>query len=271
MFSNGHCLFILISMILITAGLGICCRLKPSVDRLLRIAFVMTLALEIFKMLDVMEIVPVVEPFVENGVFTYRETGGYTAFLQAEHFPYELCSLQIVFMFLAVTVRSDVWKQRIYATIYGTALIGGTIAVFLSSIAPDYDTTAAFLSSPRAWEFFIYHSLIIIVALYIGLSPECRLRFADCRWMIVTLTALDLASFYINSLCSVPVYYGGRLVGVEYAVNYFSSYNDPLGIPMPEKWQHLAYLGVRVAVGIVLIPLVYLPFLFRERRRTGNE
>lgn len=270
MFSNGHCIFILISIVLIAAGLVICCRLKPSVDRLLRIALIAALALEVFKTLYVMEIVPVVEPFVENGVFGYREIGGFTAFLEAEHFPYELCSLQIVFMFFAIMVRSDTWKHRIYATIYGTALIGGTIALLLSSIAPDYDSTAAFLSSPRAWEFFLYHSLIIIVALYIGMSRECRLRFTDFVWMIITVTVLDIASFYINSLCSVPVYYGGHLVGVEYAVNYFSSYNDPLGIPMPEKWQHLAYLGVRVAVGIVLIPLVYSPFLLRERRRTGN-
>jgi hypothetical protein len=76
----------------------------------------------------------------------------------------------------------------------------------------------------------------------------------------------------MNAICSVPVYQNDRLIGVEYAVNYFSSFNDPLGIPMPEKWMHLIYLAIRAAAAVVLIPLVYLPLFIRDwRERCSRE
>lgn len=255
---------------MIISGTVVCCLAKPPLDRLLRAFLIAAFLLEAFKMLDVLEIVPVVEPFVENGRFIYKETGKYTAFLKAEHVPFELCSMQIPFLFFAVFLKDEKWKKRFYAIIYGTAIIGGTIAVLLSSIAPEYSSTGEFLSSPRAWEFFIYHSLIIIAALYIGISKESDIHFRDLIWMLVAVVLLDYTSFYMNAICSVPVYQNDRLVGVEYAVNYFSSCNDPLGIPMPEKWMHLVYLAVRAAAGAVLIPLVYLPLYIRDRRERAT-
>ncbi len=272
MFSAGHLIFIAISFIMIIAGTVICCLRKPPLDRLLKIILILAFFLEVFKMLDVLEIVPVVDPFVENGRIIYKETGAYTAFLRTEHVPFELCSMQVFFLFFAVFLREERWKKRFYSIIYGTAIIGGTLAIFLSSIAPEYESAVSFLSSPRAWEFFIYHSLIIIAALYIGISKESDIHFKDCTWMFIAIALLDYSSFYMSAICSVPVYQHGRLVGVQYAVNYFSSYNDPLGISMPEKWMHLTYLAVRAAAALVLIPLVYLPLFIRDRReRCGRD
>ncbi len=272
MFSPGHLFFIAISFIMIISGTAICCYRRPPLDRLLKVILVVAFLLEAFKMLDVLEIVPVVEPFVENGRFVYKETGKYTAFLKAEHVPFELCSMQILFLFFAVFLKDEKWKKRFYSIIYGTAIIGGTIAILLSSIAPEYASAGAFLASPRAWEFFIYHSLIIISALYIGISKESDIHFKDCIWMIIAIVLLDYASFYMNAICSVPVYQNDRLIGVEYAVNYFSSFNDPLGIPMPEKWMHLIYLAIRAAAAAVLIPLVYSPLFIRDwRERCSRE
>ncbi len=266
MFSEGHIIFIIISCIMIAAGSVICRKLKPPADKFIKTCFFIGLALEVFRMLLSIEIVPVVEPIVENGMFSYRETGKYTAYLRTEDIPFELCSLQVLFMFLATVVKDRQRRKHIYSVIYGTALIGGTIAIALPYLAPGFASASAFLSSPLAWEFFIYHSLIITVAIYIGTDRECGIRFADCKWVLITLAVLDLASFYMNSIASVPVYQDDHLTGVEYAVNYFSSYNDPLGIPMPEKWQYLIYLAVRILLAFVLVPIVYLPFLIRERK-----
>lgn len=270
MFGTGHLIFIAISFIMIISGTVICCFRKPPLDRLLEFILIAAFLLEVFKMLDVLEIVPVVEPFVENGRFIYKETGKYTAFLKAEHLPFELCSMQIPFLFFAVFLKDEKWKKRFYSIIYGSAILGGIIAIFLSAIAPEYASTGEFLTSPQAWEFFIYHSLIVIAALYIGISKESDIHFKDCIWMLLAIALLDYASFYMNSICSVPVYQNDRLVGVEYAVNYFSSFNDPFGIPMPEKWMHLLYLAIRVAASAVLIPLVYLPLFIRDRREYGT-
>ncbi len=267
MFGKGHIAFIIISLIMILCGAALCFKRKPPVEKVLKTGFFLAAAMEMIKMLLSLEIVPVVELGLAGGEFVYRETGRYSPYLLAEHLPFELCSLQIVFLFLAVVIRSEKWKKRIYSVIYGTALIGGTMAILLSSLAPEYDSAADFLSSPRAWEFFIYHAMIIVIAVYIGFGEGCDIHFGDCKWMIAAVALLDFASFYLNSMLSVPAYLHGRLIGLEYAVNFFSSYNNPLGIVVREKWQYMIYLAIRLSAAIAVILLVYLPLYLKDRRR----
>ncbi len=267
MFGVGHIVFIIISIILILCGTAVCFAKKPPVEKVLKTGFCLAAAMEVFKMLLSLKMVPVVEPVITGGEFMYRETGRYSPYLMAEHLPFELCSLQIVFMFLAIVIKNETWKRRIYSVIYGTAIIGGTLAILLSSLAPEYDSAADFLLAPRAWEFFIYHVMIIVIALYLGFGKVCDIRFADCKWMIAAVALLDYASFYLNSMLSVPAYMNDRLIGLEYAVNFFSSYNNPLGIAVKEKWQYLIYLAIRISVAITVILLVYLPLYLRDRRR----
>lgn len=267
MFGTGHIIFIIISIIMILCGTAVCFTKKPPVKKLLKICFCLAAAMELIKMFLLLELVPVVEPVISGGTFVYRETGRYSPYLIAEHLPFELCSLQIAFIFLALVIKNETWQKRLYSVIYGTALIGGIMAVLLSSLAPKFDSTPDFLTSPRAWEFFIYHSMIIVIAIYIGFSKECDIHFADCKWMIAAVVILDCVSLYLNSMLSVPAYQNGRLMGLEYAVNFFSSYNNPLGITVTEKWQYLIYLVIRIIMAAFMMVLVYLPLYFRDRRR----
>ena len=267
MFGKGHVIFIIISVILILCGTAVCFAKNPPVEKVLKTGFCLAAAMEVFKMLLSLKMVPIVEPVITGGEFMYRETGKYSPYIMAEHLPFELCSFQILFMLLAVVIKDETWKKRLYSVIYGTALIGGTVAILLSSIASEYDSAAAFLSSPRAWEFFIYHIMIIVIALYIGFGKESTIRFTDCKWMIAAVALLDYTSFYLNSMLSVPAYQNDRLIGLEYAVNFFSSYNNPFGIVVSEKWQYLIYLAIRISVAVAVILLVYLPLYFKDRRR----
>lgn len=269
MYRPGHIAFILISLALIALGLVVVKRRRPTVDRLIRVFLPIALVCEAIKLLTTIEVVPVVETVIVAGQITYQETGAFSPYLKAEHLPFELCSLQMVFMFLALVVKDPVWRHRLHSVIYGTALAGGLLALFLSSIAPEFETAAAFLTSPRAWEFFIYHSLIIVLALSIALDSRCDLRFGDIRWMALAVVGLDFASLYLNSLLSVPVYQGDELKGLAYAVNFFSSYDDPLGITLATKTHYLLYLAARYAIGAAIITLMYLPFLRRGRIRTA--
>ncbi len=267
MYSTGHIFFIVISLILIAFGVYMVKTRKPPIRKLLKMALLISVCLEVIKVFAIIRVVPVVELAVENGRIVYHQTGAFTPYMQGEHMPLDLCSLQIIFFFFALRAKSDKWKKIIYSAIYGTAIIGGVLAIFLSSIAPDYSTAGAFLLSPRAWEFFFYHVLIIVVAIAIAMDKECDLHFRDLKWMAVVTVALDFFSFYLNSIMSVPYYQGDELMGIGYAVNYFSTYNNPLGITMSNKEQYFIYLFIRIALAAVIIPLVYLPFLRRDKKR----
>lgn len=271
MFSQGHLIFLGLSVVLILFGVYMCRTRKPPLDKLIRICFLISLVLEAAKVFTVIQIVPVVEPAIENGALIYKETGQYAPYIQAEHLPFELCSLQIVFMFLSLVIKDRTWKKRIWALIYGTSIIGGTIALLLPSIAPEFATTAAFLGAPRAWEFFLYHSMIVVVGIAVGMDRTCGLRYSDMKWMMILVTLLDFSTFYLNSIMTVPYYRGDNLMGIGYAINYFSSYNNPLGIVVSTKAQYFVYLAIRILIALVLIPIVFLPFLRRKQKPAETE
>ena len=271
MYSTGHLIFIGISLVLIIFGVSMCRRYRPPVEKLIQLCFLLSLFFEAAKILTVIRIIPVVEPAVENGVLIYRGTGAFAPYIEREHLPFELCSLQIVFMFLELIVSSPVWKKRLLSFMYGTTIVGGMMALLFSSIAPEFETAAAFLTAPRAWEFYLYHSMIIVLGIAIGMDREVNLNFWDCRWMAVILIALDCCMFYVNSIMSIPYYQGDTLIGMGYAINYFSSYDNFFGIVMDTKMKWFGWLLFRIVLGAALTALVYLPLTGRKTDAPETE
>ena len=264
MFSNGHLLFIFISLVLIAAGTAACKRKNLAVRRLLLICLVIALTSELIKTLGNIQIVPIVKPVVENGKLIYRKTGAFTPFLEAEHYPFELCSYQIVFIFLALALKTREWRKRLYAVMYTTCIAGAGMGILFSSAAIGLTGIRDFVCSVQVWRAFLYHSMLVVLGLYIGMSKECDVRFRDVKYSFIAIIFLDAITFYINSMMATPYYSGDTLVGVGNAINYFSSYNNPLGIAMTNKSQWFAYLVIRFVLAVVLMILINLPLLRKE-------
>ena len=147
MFSIGHIFFILLSTAAILAGIAVCKKKRPPIRKLLILCLCLGLFSEVSKILGSIEIVPIVEPAVENGVLIYRETGAYTPYLEAEHLPLELCSLQLLFMIFALLLRNPIWRKRLYALMYTTCIVGAGMAILFSSEAPGLSTISDFIPS----------------------------------------------------------------------------------------------------------------------------
>lgn len=268
MFTLGHLLFSLIGAAVIAAGVILCQKKKPPLRLVLKVCFVLALLSEVVKILSLIRIVPVVEAAVENGALIYRETGAFTPYLEAEHLPFELCSYQIFFLALALVIKSRKWLKRLYALMYTSCVVGAGIFFITPSAAMGLTTPGEFFSSVIVWRAFLYHAMVVVLGVYIGRSEECGVRFKDIRWTLLLLACLDFASFYLNSIMSTPVYQGDTLIGVGNAVNYFSSFNNPLGIVMSDKGQWLVYLVIRLVLAVVLTTLAQLPLLKKERRQS---
>lgn len=270
MFSASHIVFIIISLMLIIIGSLICKKSKITIPNLIKVCFLIAFICEIIKIFTIIDIVPIVDAVVENGNIVYKETGRFSPYIKAEHLPFELCSYQIIFLFLSTVIKNEIWKRRLYSFIYVTALIGGTFAILLSSIAKDYDTISKGLISVRAWEFYIYHSMLIVIAIVMSRDKNNYIRFSDIKWTCMILLPLDIFSFYLNSIFSVPVYNNSNLIGLKYAINYFSSYNNPIGIVLDTKNKYILYIILRFISAIILIIIVYLPFLKKEKNTSKN-
>lgn len=262
MFSQGHLIWIGISAILIAGGLFLCMCKRPPLRRVLAVSMALGAVSEVIKIFSVAEIVPMVDPVIaESGgstVLQWVPTGQYTPYLAMEHLPLELCSLFLLFNLLALTMKEGKLKKWLYAVMFASGTLGGLMGIALSSIAGYYTTTAAFFSSVRAWQFFLFHSMIVVVSIYLGLSGESGLVFSDWKKAIIGLVVLDLPTFYLNSVFSSEVYVHDKVVGVTHRINFFSSYVNPLGLILTEKWQWITYLIIRGACALAAVVLLYL-------------
>ena len=275
MFSAGHLIWIAVSAALTVIGLVCCFHFRPGLNKLLTVCCCLALVSEFIKLFSTIQIVPVVRAAVEiiDGVPTvvYNETGEFAPYLEAEHYPLELCSLQILFIFLARFMREGKWRDRLLAFMYTTGSIGALIGIVFASttVYDDYPTVLSYFTLPRNYQYFCYHSMLIVLGIYIGFSGELKISKEYYVTTILGLATLDAVTFYLNSVFSQPVYNGMDLQGVSYHINYFSSYLNPSGLQLVNKQQWFLYLAERFALGVGLITLAFFPFAVRAllRRR----
>ncbi len=274
MFSQGHLIWIAVSAALIAGGLFACLRRRPPLRRVLTVCMVLGVISEVVKVFSVAEIVPMVDPvIVESGgsvLIQWLPTGEYTPYLAMEHLPLELCSLYLLFMLLALALKDGPWKRGLYAVMFASGTLGGLMGIALASIAGDFHSTAAFFASARAWQYFLYHAMIVTISLYLGLSEESGLVFADWKKAIIGLVLLDIPTFYLNSVFSSEVYLHNEVAGVTHRINYFSSYVNPLGLVLTEKWQWIIYLIIRAAGAVAAVVLLYLLLLRSGKGARAN-
>lgn len=274
MFSAQHILWIIISAVLITGGVAACVRRKPELRKLFKLCLILAVISEAVKIISVARIVPVVDPVIsaagDGYTLSYVPSGEYTPFIGAEHLPLELCSLYIVFLLAALFITNEKWKKRLYSLMYVSGTVGGLLGIVLSSAVVYGTDTSSLFASPRIWQYFLYHSMIVTVSIYLGISAEAGLVFNNWKAAIISLIILDIPTFYLNSLLSTEVYVNDTAVGVTHRINFLSSYVNPLGIILTEKWQWVLYIIIRALLTVTLTVLLFLPLIKRGAPAEGE-
>gem|GEM_PF-449326 len=266
MFSAGHLIWMGISFVLIAAGFTAVSVLKPSLERLLKVCLCAGVLSEAVKVLSVTQILPMVGLRFEQGTGpVLAETGQFTPYMEMAHLPLELCSLMLFFMAAALAMKNGPWRRRLLTLMFVSGVIGGVLGIVFAYITADYGSIADYFSSVRVWQFFLYHSMTVTLGLCLGFGPYLQLSPDAFRETMAGIVALDLPTFYLNSVFSQPVYEGGKPVGIVYRTNFFSSYVNPLGLVLKEKQQWLVYLGIRLLAAMLLVwVLLRAAALFRR-------
>ena len=253
MYSTGHIIWIIISLCIIVSGFLICKSKGPRLENFLKVCFALGIFAEFVKTFCVAQILPVVE-----SVTSMEPIGRYSPYIANNHMPLEMCSLQLLFYAIIIWSKNPVWKHRFTVLVFVTGTIGGILGIGMAYIAAEYDTTAAFFLAPRVWEYFLYHSMSVIAGLYAGFGKGSGISMRDMKGACCAIISLDVISIYLNSMFSEPVYVSGKPVALFFASNFFSSYMNPLGLALTEKWQWMAYLAVRFATALLIIWMLFL-------------
>ncbi|MBR5969196.1 MAG: YwaF family protein [Lachnospiraceae bacterium] len=256
MFARNHLLWIGICLLLIVCAFAWLKKRKPPLRAVLSVYCVLAVLSEFIKVFSSIRMLPVAG---ESGLYPYLDIG---------HLPLHLCSMQVLLIFLVRFTGNNKLRDTILAFMYPTCAAGAFFAVLLPSIFPSsMDVSEAFVH-PLAYQYFLWHSGLIILGFYIPVSGEISLTPRRLLQSILLLSGMGFGSLYINMIFSRPVYDGGHAVSLEYVTNFFFTAQTPIGIPLLEKGHWILYYLILQFLAILLMTLLYLPFM---KKRAGTK
>lgn len=259
MFSVYHIVWLVICAAVCSTAVCLLRKYRPALKNVLSVACVGAVASELIKTFSVLEMVP------------SSSSGTMHVYLEMQHLPLHLCSIQIIFIFYSRFARESKAKETLLAFMYPSCTLGAFFAVLLPSIfSSTVEVTQAF-THPLCYQYFLYHSMLIILGLYIPMSKAVDIRPKHYFTSLGILGGLAFLSLYLNSMFASPTYVDGELVSVDYTANFFFTYKTPIGLQLTELWQWYVYLGVIVALAVILIGIFYLPFIIKAHKNKQKQ
>jgi len=253
MFTWRHILWLVICALMVTAVILAADRKKPALRQILTTACVISLLSELTKMISVIDLVP--------------SSGGelLLPYLPMNHMPLHFCSIQIIFIFYTRFAKNDEKREALLNFMYPTALCGAILALAMPSIFQTSISVEQAFTAPIAYQFFIFHSMLIALGILIARSGEVAFtRKTMLRTMMIVI-ALGFISIYLNSMLASPTYVDGTLVNVEFMTNFFFTTQNPLGIRLTAIWQWWLYLIIISVLACLAVLLCYLPLLRKAK------
>ena len=255
MFSLNHFIWLGICAVLIFGFLYLISKKEPKLKEVLNVACAVCVLSELTKIFSVIRMVPL------------TDGSGYFPYLELNHLPLHLCSIMIIFIFFVRFSNNEKMNHLLYSLMYPAGIIGAAAALLMPSIFSTTITPAQAFSHPMAYQFFLYHTMLIILGVYIARSKEIQLTKKDFKTALILLFVFGVLSIYVNSMAATPVYENGVLVGLEHTSNFFFTYNPPIPIKLKTVGQWMLYLLVIGVLAVVLIYLLYLPIFKKEKAK----
>ena len=258
MFSIYHIVWIVICIVLIIASIYIIHAKKPSYNDFFNWVCFFCILSEVVKVFSVIEVVP------------SADGTAYYPYIELQHLPLHLCSIMIIFIFIARFSKANWVKDYLVPFMYPATLYGGILAIALPSIfGNSIEVTQAF-THPLAYQYFLYHAMMIVTSYYIFKCDEIELKPKHYGSTLVIILGLGFLSLYMNSMFAEPVYENGVLVSVEYVTNFFFTYKTPIGIALTETWQWYVYMAIITVLVFVLIAVAFIP-VFRKAKKEKTK
>jgi len=248
MFSIYHIIWLVICVAVMIAAIIYFKKQRPQLKDVLTVACIVSIASELIKVFSTIQMVP-----SSDGTMMYP-------YLEVQHLPLHLCSLQILVIFYVRFSNNDKLRDKLLAFMYPTCIVGAVLALMMTSIFnATIEVTQAF-THPLAYQYFLFHTMLLLLGIYIPMSGEVELDWKHYRSTMAILAVLGFLSIYINSLLAKATYVSGVLQSVDYTPNFFFTYKFPIGIVFTEIWHWYIYIAVIAVAAAAVIGLMYLPF-----------
>ena len=156
-------------------------------------------------------------------------------------------------------------RENLLSFMYPSCLLGALSALAMPSIFSTSITVDQAFTHPMAYQFFIFHSMLIALGIMIAMSGEIRWQWKHWFQCLIIITLAGFISLYVNSIFASPTYLNGQLQHVDFWPNFFFTYNNPLGIKVTTITQWYIYLLILAVVIVVLTFICFYPLVRRNR------
>ena len=254
MFTWRHFLWLGICLVLSIIGLHIMKKRNLPISKALTSACIAAILSEIIKVFSTIEMVPSADGSL---IFPY---------LPMNHLPLHLCSIQIPLIFYARFTDNEKGRENVLSFMYPSCFLGGIMALAMPSIFQTTIKVEQAFTHPMAYQFFLYHIMLVTLGLYIAISGHIKWERRHLVNTYLFTYTLSFLSLYTNSMFASPVYEGGKLISVEFWPNFFFTYNNPLGLKITTETGWRIYLLIILTVSALLIFLCFVPLLFKKKK-----
>ena len=255
MFSPQHFIWLAICVAVIVTALMYLMRRKPPLSKVLTVCCVIAAVAEVVKTFSKIQMVP-----SADGTILYP-------YIEMSQVPFHLCSLQIIFMFYCRFARDSAFKDSLLAFMYPSCAIGAFAALMIPTLFSDSISLEQAFTHPQAYEYFLYHAVLVILGVYIGFGAQVKIRPGHYLTSLAWLGALAFISLYVNSMLAAPTYENGTLISVDNVPNFFFTYDTPIGIALTQMWHWYVYLGILLVLACGLVALFYIPVFRRGKKK----
>ena len=257
MFSLYHFIWLLIGAVLVTVSLTVFRRRQMPLRTVLSLCCVVAVLSEAVKVFSSIKMVPSADGSM---LFPY---------LKPQELPLHLCSMQILLIFYVRFAKDSARRTLVLAFMYPTCFLGGLAALALPSIySANIVPASGSFTHPLAYQFFLYHIMLVMLGLYILRSHQVALLPRHYWTSVGLLGILAFVSLYLNSIFAGATYANGELASVDYTPNFMFTYQPPVAFTLTTTGQWLLYLIILTLVALVLVALCYVPVWRRSRLKT---
>lgn len=245
MFTASHFLWIGITVFIIAVASVLLVRFQCPPRKLLTGCLALSVLSELVKLFS---------STVETELFTKMSVP--VKFLSVDNLPLHLCSVQIFFLFYQYFSKNEQRKADLNSFMCMCMIMGAPFAVLL----PAHGTS--FLS-PISYQFFLYHALIIIYAVYQIKTRQVTYTLRNLKINLGLLFALGLASIWINSIFTAT----GNPTDFFYTMCPPADHLPYLNLN--QGWE--MYLLKLALLALVLVLVYHTPFLLKRKAPVGSK
>ena len=164
--------------------------------------------------------------------------------------PFHLCSMLIFAVFYLAFAKESPRRETVLSFTVPIGLLGGICAMLIPTNGVDFLKIGAY-------QCFVYHAGLVWFALYSIIAGQADLGKKAYARNVLILLILSFLMIYVNGALSA------------YGTNFMYVRKPPMdGLPvlnLDHGWY--VYFLTLMALGAVLISLVHLPFMIKEKKK----